>query len=397
MRRTLAPALVLVALAACTGGATPKASSPKATSSASTVPSTAPSPTPSSSASPKSVRFVVRDSSWISARSGWALGGGSCGTRSCVAVKATHDGGRTWRPVAAPDAGSTSAEPDRLCSASPKRCVQSIRFANRTVGYAFETGFYVTRDGARTWTHETAPMVLNLEISRGRAYRVVAMSDGCPGPCDVRLEVSDIGSRTWRELATPHLDAVATELIVHGPRVYFAAHANTAGGADGAHTRYLRSLDAGRTWSEFDDPCGEDANGENDGKAMAAAPEGVLSILCTSRMHPTQHNFVVTSTNDARTFGRGRELPNAGMVGISVGSASTIAVSAFRGHGPRVFVSHDGGRTWKVTLEGPVPDPEGSRYFLGFQDSRTARAAFSGRSIWTTRDAARTWTRSNPF
>lgn len=389
MRRLLASALISLALISCTEGGPRKVSPTPTVSSPMSMPATG-SPSPS----PAAGGLAIIDSTWVSADDGWVLGRTTCGSAVCITLKATSDGGRTWREVTSPG-GPPAADMLEECVAP---CVTNVRFANRMIGYAFGPGFFVTRDGGRTWVSEPARLVFNVEISRGRAFRVVGHMTGCPGPCDVRMEVSDVGSRGWRELATPRLDAVRTELIAEGSRVYLAAHGNPAGGAEDAHTRYLRSLDAGRTWQRFDDPCGDDAGGENDGTAMAAAPGGVLSILCTSRMRPTQLNFVVTSTDDARSFGPRRQLPNAATIAISLGSARTIAVSAFRGAGPRLFVSHDGGRSWRVTLEAPVPaDPEDSGFFLGFQNAATARAAFAGPSIWTTRDAGRTWRRSDPF
>ncbi|MFY9588197.1 MAG: hypothetical protein WAT66_12160 [Actinomycetota bacterium] len=390
MRKIIAAVLILAAPGACTGGGSPKASE---------TPTTSPTPSPSSApATPTSMskapptRFIVIDSTWVSADRGWVLGKGTCGGAECVSLRATGDGGRTWRTVTAP--GGTP--PAALKEDCQDPCVGSVRFANATVGYAFGPGFYVTRDGAKTWRREDAPLVLNLEISRGRAYRVVARMLGCPGPCDVRIEVSDVASRTWRRLPSPHRDFVGTGLAIQGRNVFLAGYANTAGGAENAHTEFLRSLDGGSSWRSLPDPCGSGPDGENDTTAFASTPGGVLSVVCKSRMSPQTRQFVMTSRDAGFSFGPRRALPRVSAEAISLATQSTIAVAVLRANRSEVLVSRDGGRTWRMTLSVPGGEVD-TRFFLGFQNATTARAAFSGRSIWTTRDAGRTWTRSNPF
>jgi photosystem II stability/assembly factor-like uncharacterized protein len=108
-------------------------------------------------------------------------------------------------------------------------------------------------------------------------------------------------------------------------------------------------------------------------------------------------SFVVTSLNSGRSFGARRVLPAGAGVTIGVGSAQTLAVTAIRGNRFLALVSGDGGRSWRVTLSLPAPDGDAGRFFLDFQSARTARVAFGGPTIWTTRDAGATWSRSDPF
>ena len=288
--------------------------------------------------------------------------------------------------------GPSSAALKEECEAP---CVTHVRFADKEVGYAFGPGFYVTRDGGRSWHAERARLVSNLEISEGRAFRLVARMTGCPGPCDVRVEVSNVGSRVWRELSTPRRDYVGTGLAVRGRRVYVAGYANTAGGAENAHTEFLRSLDAGRTWRSLPDPCGNGPDGENDATSFATESHGFVAVLCRSRTF-SDRGFLRTSTDSGRSFGPRHALPKAFADEVAAGSSSTIAVAATRGARSVILVSHDGGRTWRATLSTASADGD-VRLFLGFENPRTARAALSGSAIWTTRDAGRTWIRSNPF
>ena len=59
--------------------------------------------------------------------------------------------------------------------------------------------------------------------------------------------------------------------------------------------------------------------------------------------------------------------------------------------------TEDGGRTWRDSLDRSGYQGVIGARFLGFEDDRTARVALGDGSIWTTYDAGRTWTRSDPF
>jgi hypothetical protein len=57
-------------------------------------------------AQPNEPAFAPQSIVWPTQNDGYLLGGVQCGTAPCpAAVKATHDGGKTWRPPAARTTG----------------------------------------------------------------------------------------------------------------------------------------------------------------------------------------------------------------------------------------------------------------------------------------------------
>jgi len=185
---------------------------------------------------------------------------------------------------------------------------------------------------------------------------------------------------------------------IQGSRIYVAQYGNPAGGAGDAHASFVRSLDQGKTWSRFNDPCGSDGKVESDSIDFSPTPGGTLTILCQPRDH-YRPPFVVESNDAGTTFYRLHEIPlkaDDGGVHIAAGSARVIAVDFVRGGSQGIAVSRDGGSTWNISLFSAIP--EGSVVgFVGFQDARTARVAFGTAFLWTTQDAGRTWRRSAPF
>jgi hypothetical protein len=382
VRRMLGSVLVLVSIASCTGGE-PKASR---------TPPTAP-PSKSETATHTPSGFAVLDSSWVGEDDGWVLGGAQCGNKTCLVLMKTSDGGRTWTKMRRPPGGPPSS---RLKDDCQDPCVSSIRFATPRIGFAFGPAFHESGDGGQSWRIASGRPAWNVEISDRRVYRVVSRMSGCPGPCSISLQVSDVGEGIWRALPTPHRDASRTGLVARAPRIYLAVYANPAGGAGDAHTLFLRSLDAGETWDSFPDPCGDGPQGENDAVSFAAGPAGFLAVLCQSRMH-SDVTFVRTSIDAGRTFGTRHTVPSGAGTTIAAGSARTLLVTGIAGGRFQALVSRDGGQTWRATLSIPAREGDAGTWFADFQSARTARVAFGGPSIWTTRDAGATWSRSDPF
>jgi photosystem II stability/assembly factor-like uncharacterized protein len=128
--------------------------------------STAPAgPPPAGGFEPTSVTF-------IGTNVGVVLGvAGSCATRSCTAMAATHDYGRTWSEMAAPPAGP----------ADGKKGVSQVRFLGYKNGWAYGPALYATHNGGKSWraifTH--GGRVIDLSTVGHRAFAVVGF--GCTG------------------------------------------------------------------------------------------------------------------------------------------------------------------------------------------------------------------------
>jgi len=390
---------LMVLLAACTSTPrTPTAASSSPGTSTTSSP-TLPTPTKSYVAPSLTRGFVVVDMTWVSDEIGWVLGGRGCAAASCARLLRTDDGGLHWRRLGAPPAFVLAKGQYASKGCPPSDCVSHIRFANTRVGYAFGSTLFITTDGGRSWQKQpTPPYVDSLEISHGVVYRVAYSNSGCPGPCGEHVDSAPTGSTSWHRILTPMLYGNGS-VVVEGSRIYLAQFGNTAGGAGSAHALFSRSLDGGRTWTTFDDPCGSDARGENDALDFAAAPVARIVVRCEARFTSSQAEFLVLSSDAGTTFGSRHVLPleEYGALQISAGSSHAFLVLFSRGDSVGVLMSDDA-RTWEPTLTVKSP-PERERGggFLGFQDPRTARVAFGDAYIWTTRDAGRTWRQSSPF
>ncbi|MGH2717228.1 MAG: WD40/YVTN/BNR-like repeat-containing protein, partial [Actinomycetota bacterium] len=160
----------------------------------STTPSAVPSPTllasppagaPNAGALPGVADLSITDSSWSSDQVGWLLGTASCRGGPCAVAFTTSDGGATWTRVPAPPGDASH-----------------LRSATAQVGYAYGvSALYMTTDGGQTWQKQAAPaQIEDLEIGDGTAYLLGDRGPGCPGPCDVTLEASDVGTASWHQL-----------------------------------------------------------------------------------------------------------------------------------------------------------------------------------------------------
>jgi photosystem II stability/assembly factor-like uncharacterized protein len=386
-RTAFISALMVVALAACGGGS----QAPKKAA----RPTKKPAASAAAAQTATSSDFAIADSSWIDARTGWVLGRTGCSKPECTYIFKTADSGLTWSKVGAPKAGveDTPAGP-----CDQPACVSRIRFADDQVGYAFRSGFFVTDDGGKTWAQEQAPLVLSLEITGKKAFRVVADSIGCPGPCGVRVEESEVGTQAWRPVPAPDVSK-GNEVTIYaaGQQLYLAGFANPAGGAAKAHTTIAVSPDAGATWRVIDeDPCKTWAGAdEDDTVALAPAAGNYLAVLCKTRGAATG-GYVVASKDAGAKFGTPSAVgtDDIAVLGMTAGSAMNLAAVVGSPTGYGVMVSGDGAFSFGETLHvsGKVQGPYYS--MLKFVDENTAVVAFGGSTIWSTTDGGQTWDRS---
>lgn len=151
-------------------------------------------------AQPNEPAFAPQSIVWPTQNDGYLLGGVQCGTAPCpAAVKATHDGGKTWTTAGRTHNGlAMSGEPG----------LTSLQFADPKFGWAYDPFLEVTRDGGKTWTQIPVPggdaKVLNLLASSDGTY---VLTSGCAigtGICDDRpLKVwrAPAGKSTgWKQL-----------------------------------------------------------------------------------------------------------------------------------------------------------------------------------------------------
>ncbi|HEU5268207.1 MAG TPA: hypothetical protein VFU35_15970, partial [Jatrophihabitans sp.] len=340
---------------------------------------------------PKLTHFRVVDLTWVGTE-GWALGGADClsGKGTCDAIEHTTDGGRTWRSMPAPRA-NISPTSGGGCRAP---CIGGLRFATSKIGYAFNgfqvgtPAFYLTTDGGRSWRREAGGAVA-LETANGNVIRVTSDGSGCPGPCRIGIETAPVGSMSWtrRALGTPPA-TYGLEFARTGARSYLLFEGHVAGGAGSATSTLYRSSDNGVTWRRGGEPCPQ-ARVEVDSVALSSAPDGGLALLCRDRGAPNEQ-FVITSTDGGASFRAGsRTALGAGYVStLGAATAQVLVVSS-----DQAYRSTDGGNHF-ARLGSNAGSSPGQLAWLGFASPSVGHGISADRrSVWTTADGGRSWSR----
>jgi hypothetical protein len=335
------------------------------------------SPTPIDTSTLHGVKIL--DLTFVSEDTGFAVASADCirGPGRCTALLRTTDGAH-WKSMP-----NTPFRVPGITGGCAYPCVSHIRFANDQVGYAFgPKALLMTTDGGASWQQQKGGAIL-LETLDQNVIRVTSSHTGCPGPCNVQVQTSGIGSPTWAtaKFISPTV-GYDVSLSRGGSDAYLLFTGPIAGGgAQDARSTLYRSTDDGRIWQSANEPCPQ-IDGEVDSYAVAAAPDGRVSVLCVHRQAP-QRWFVATSTDDGDTFTAQSGTVPAATAGLLTGDATTVLVTAASG----MARSTDGGKTWQS-----VPDVTGKISFVGFESERVGRAVSAdGQTIWTTRDAGKTW------
>lgn len=300
--------------------------------------------------------FRATDATYYGEQDAWALGSARCSARSsrtCAALAATTDGGRSWHREALP-AGVTA--PGSTCGPG---CVQGIRFANDRTGYLFgPQAFWTTSDGT-TWTRQAGGAVA-LETLDGTVIRVDRTDETCRGRCAYRVSFAPVGAATWTPAAgLPPLTGDTVQLVRARSTAYLLVRDGTAG-------RLFHSGSGGAGWTPVPGCAG---------LRSVALGRGSLDLVCGN------HLLVGAGTPAAHRV----ELPGGGSgVQVSAAGPSTLLAA-----GDMLYRSTDSGVSWQLALPHPADPVLGPP---GFQTEKLGRwLTDGGRSIWTTVDGGRTW------
>jgi photosystem II stability/assembly factor-like uncharacterized protein len=367
----------------------PAASSTASTATASVVP--APPAVATSSAAPRVALRDVRvlDLTFVSSDEGWALGSADClhGSGRCTALLHTTDG-QTWHSM--PGAAFNVAGVQNC--ADP--CVDHLRFANGSVGYAYgPTALLMTTDGGLSWQRQPGGAVF-LESLDGNVIRVLAPHTGCPAECFEGVQTAPIGSSHWTPavlVPTPSGSGSGGGFGMSfarggGGDAYLLMLGHAAGGGSTATSTLYRSTDRGQHWTSVGEPCPQQG-GEVDSSLVAGAPDGRVSVLCTVRQSP-HRSFVATSTDAGLHFtAQAGALPTSVLMSGSAPALSGDPTTVLLIAGDGIAISRDGAASWTVP-----PQPRGSVTFAGFESASVGRVVTDQQTLWTTRDAGRTWT-----
>ncbi len=178
-----------------------------------------------SAGGPRPTGFTVTDLTWVSDTQGWALGTAPCAQAPCTSVVHTLDGGHTWAGLPAPKAYLDS---DPVASGTPPcsatvACVDGIRFANATTGYAFGiSSLWLTTDGGHTWAERSTTPTDALEVDGNMVVRITHSGSESPPGIPYQVQATTVGSTSWHALAAPALNGDSAELAVQGADLYEA-------------------------------------------------------------------------------------------------------------------------------------------------------------------------------
>lgn len=323
----------------------------------------------------------VLDLTFVGPDDGWALASADCvrGTGRCTAFLRTTDG-RQWRSMPGP---AFNVEDVKNC-ADP--CVQNMRFANDSIGYAFgPSALFMTTDGGLHWKRQNGMGADALETLSGNVI-LARIAD------QINLSIwrAPIGSMGWQRVTMP--GAVYAEEVTL-VRTGHDAFVMTSRGPAGSlyEVAIYTSTNDGMTWTKRADPCRSvgavSAEMPLAASEMTTAADGSLSLLCGTGGGTAVKQVVVTSPNAGVSFAAGPPfaLGASGMVGEL---ATPTGIVALVNAGDGVYRSTNGGRTWHRVIR----DGTNGGGICGFESTKVGRCVSNDRrTIWTTRDAGQTW------
>jgi len=323
------------------------------------------------------VGFVPVSLTFVSGRTGYALGTIGCADGLCPALVRTDDGGRSWR--------STNAPP---IVTSRDKLLPRVRFADSSNGWVFADEAWSTHDGGGHWARVTfsdlgaGGGVLDMEASAGLVHAVVFD----PVMSGARVLSSHVGSDRFLP-TSPHLESGAgpipsAPIVLHGPAGWIAF--NNRGVIDAvrlvdgrwqswsapcrdfgtatiiattAHDLiarcdpgpvaqspalpfYLRSHDGGSTFSRVEEHW--PANAE------------LFSAFGSSILIGDDHGRINASFDDGHSFHEVYRAQSTTTVlrelGFTTQEQAVVLESSADGATAHMVMSRDGGRTWMVTL-----------------------------------------------
>jgi hypothetical protein len=318
---------------------------------------------------------------FVSPSDGWVLVSVSCGRAFCLRLQHTTDGGGRWTVV--PSA--------QLASPAIAGQVRAVRFADPQDGWLYGSGLFATHDGGRSWHPVALPglgrplaQVATLAALDGVVDAIVVEGRNSDTGGPSRLYVSDITHDDWRPVAGVGGSGGWGTLSAAGGVGYVSVlrESFAGGGAPVVVTGLdlFRSFD-GLSWARLPTPpC---VTG-----IPAAATSTVLYLVCGGGAAAgSQGKPVYRSDNGGDTWLPVTSAPFGGDLDGAVASADTLLVS-WGGGAAGIYVSLDNGEHWASAYTGKIP--------VGITEmgmtTATQGYAIDSRSLLVmTHDAGRHW------
>ena len=337
-----AVAVVMLGVSAC-GGPTPSRTllpastalpiSSSAPVPASSTPATMALPTPSlaptsassspaaRSSSPSSSGFLAQSVTLLSNDDAWLLGGARCSSGWCIAIRHTIDRGRSWTAVPAPPAPLDADHPEG---------VSELRFADAADGFAFDPGVWATHDGAAHWHQVHLPgAVLAMASADREVYAVVAPCWPFTGSCTTpaRLYRSPTGVDAWQLVAGLSLPSqLGVVLRLQGSRVFLLVEASPA--------PYLVGSVDGSQFGRLVDPCPFPSTGPRSAPAgLTVSTVSDLAVACSGGAAAgSEGKRVYVSADGGHTYRRIADPPLGGEAGeLAAANLTTLLMTASSG------------------------------------------------------------------
>jgi photosystem II stability/assembly factor-like uncharacterized protein len=285
---------------------------------------------------PESVTF-------ISPTTGWVLGLSACGGAQCLRLAKTVDAGRSWRWVsgASMPALSTTTR-------------WELRFADAQDGWISGSLLFATHDGGRTWRRIAFPgagtpnaSVAALEAADGRVYAEIAEGTNGDTYGPVVLFGSLVSSDAWYPVPAVTTGAAGFAggiSLAQGVFWVMLHPAIVMPQGTQSQSALYRSLD-GVTWRREPLPCPAETVA-----AVAAATSSRVFVVCTDGFAAgSQGKSAYRSDNGGVTYVRVADPPFEGDFEDVAASPTSVSVAAASG-GTLISASFDAGRTWTGTF-----------------------------------------------
>jgi photosystem II stability/assembly factor-like uncharacterized protein len=292
--------------------------------------------------------FIDTQTGWLLARACSPCDG--TGRGLTTTLRFTRDGGQTWSALPAPPAELTGPAYFPADPSQPNG-VSSIRFATRKDGWAFGPGLYSTHDGGLTWANEHR-LISGLAVTHGALWAVEQN-----GSTPFILRSTDNG-RTWHQTPTqPSMRGWPSVVSDNAQTAWLYAQDTTD---YTQHPQLLVTHNGGRTWQALPTP--------TDRICLV----GILSVVAG------QHLWFVCADGPATIM-----------------------------QAKQVFVSADGGNTWKLAADDThFATPVGQITIVGHIiqancvaaiSATTAFMALNRGTLIRTTDGGHTWNDAIPY
>ncbi len=318
--------------------------------------------------------FRPQSVSFVSASEGWVLGTAPCHSAPCTSIVRTMNGGRTWQGIPAPRAPLT-----RFGQGTG---IGELRFADGLDGFAYDPDLYVTHDGGGRWHRVRLPgQVGDLEASGGVVYAAVRASGG-----QERIYRAAASTGAWSRVAGLPANIKGTPgegtITLHGRSAWIFIGSR------------LYATSTGTSWFRVQLPC--DPAKHLSADSVAAFSTGRITLLCTGlpALGSTE-KIVYSSSNGGHSFTRAGSPPSGGDGGVLAQPAPTHIFVASSSAANFIYVSRNGGRTWRSALF----LADGGQGWTDFGFTTATQGVVvegipaDGSHLYMTRNAGRTWGR----